>query len=66
MANLIGYGPRTPRGRWDGLFFTGEEDKYEMWELKMLAYMKLKKLKTTILPGQEPPDEEENETAFAE
>ena len=33
----------------------------------MLAYMLLKKLKSTILPGAaDPPSEEKNEEAFAE
>ena len=32
------------------LLFDGDERKYEMWEDKMLAYMKIHKLKEAILP----------------
>ena len=39
-----GYGP-SPR-----LNFDGEEKNYEQWELKLLAYMKLRKLKDVINP----------------
>ena len=65
-----GYGPS--KGRWDNLMFNGDERKYEQWEIKMLAYMKLKKLRKTILPiddggiGDFEIDEDKNETAFAE
>ena len=41
--NSTGYG--TSR-----LLFNGDADKYEQWEVKMLAYMKLRKLKDVILP----------------
>ena len=40
-----GYGPAQR------CIFDGDEDKYEQWECKMLAYMKLRKLKHVILPG---------------
>ena len=39
-----GYGPSTR------LLFDGDERKYEMWEDKLLAYMKIHKLKDAILP----------------
>ena len=38
MANLAGYGATRMQ-----LTFDGDETKYELWETKMLAYMKLKK-----------------------
>ena len=31
-----GYGP--PRGRWDGLIYDGDKERYEQWEVKLLAY----------------------------
>jgi len=47
--------------------FDGDERKYEQWEVKFLGYMRLQKLKDTILP---PPDTKvdaaKNEEAFAE
>ena len=33
------------------LLFDGDESKYPIWEERMLAYMKVKKLKEFILPG---------------
>ena len=47
--NSTGYGPR--HGRWETLCFDGDENKYEHWEIKFLAYMKLRKLKKVILPN---------------
>ena len=48
--NSTGYGPSHRNGCWDTLYFDGDENRYEHWEVKMLAYMKLKKLKKYILP----------------
>ena len=62
----IGYGPSTS-GRWNNLQFNGDDRKYEQWEVKFLGYMKLKKLKATIIPGStETADADKNEEAFAE
>ena len=36
--NSTGYGRSK---RYDNLIFNGDEDKYKMWEVKMLAYMHL-------------------------
>ena len=44
MMNSTGYGQQQR------LYFDGDENKYEQWEVKMLAYMRLRKLKDTILP----------------
>ena len=49
--NSTGYGPR--HGRWENLCFDGDENKYEHWEIKFLAYMKLRKLKKVILPNED-------------
>ena len=35
-------------GRWDHLIFDGNERNYEMWEVKMLSYMRLRGLKSVI------------------
>ena len=43
-SELTGYGPQ-PR-----MVFDGDESRYEIWETKMLAYMKSAKLKDVILP----------------
>ena len=59
---LTGYGPSN---RWQNLVFDGDERKFEIWETKVLGYMKLKKLKE-ILVGTSPVDADKNETAFAE
>ena len=44
------YGPRRDiPGRYGRLFFDGDERKYEQWEIKFLGYMRLQKLKDTIV-----------------
>ena len=45
MANETptGYGPRHR-----GLMFKGEENKYELWEVKFMGYMRLRKLSEII------------------
>ena len=66
QLNLTGYGPRN---RWENLMFNGDADRYEQWEVKMLAYMKLKKLKKIILPAvdeNEAVDDDKNDEAFSE
>ncbi len=62
--SLTGYGP-SATNQWQNLTFDGDERKFELWETKILGYMKLKKLKDTIV-GTAPVDQEKNETAFAE
>ncbi|XP_028418040.1 uncharacterized protein LOC114542791, partial [Dendronephthya gigantea] len=62
LRNLTGYGPRK------GLIFDGDESKYELWEVKFLGYMRLRKLYQIFVP---PADDEEldatkNADAFAE
>ena len=67
LGNLRGYGPRTSN-RWDNLIFSGEECNYELWEVKLLAYMRLKKLHEVIDPTDENADVDagKNAEAFAE
>ena len=58
----IDYGPS---GRWSRLYFDGDADKYEQWEVKFLGYMKLKKLKKVITTADDTTvDEDKNEKAF--
>ena len=59
---LTGYGPSN---QWQNLIFNGDERKFEIWETKLLGYMKIKKLKD-VLVGDDEPDAERNEMAFAE
>jgi len=67
-GNSTGYGPSTSlHGRFARLIFDGDERKYEQWEVKFLGYMRLQKLKETILtPADEEVDATKNEEAFAE
>ena len=61
--NSIGYGPSN---RWNRLYFDGDADKYEQWEIKFLGYMKLKKLKAVITSTADTIDPGQNEECFAE
>ena len=45
-ANSTGYGPRS------ALIFSGEESKYELWEVKFLAHMRLQKLYNVFVPSE--------------
>ena len=40
------YGPST---QWENLTFDGDERKFEIWETKILGYMKLKNLKDKMM-----------------
>ena len=62
-VNLTGYGPRRT------LIFDGDESRYELWEVKFLAYMRLQKLHDVVIPAadeKEEPSEEKKASAFAE
>lgn len=59
---LTGHGPSN---QWQNLIFDGDERKFEVWETKILGYMKLKKLKETLV-GTGAVNNDKNETAFAE
>ena len=60
--NLTGYGPRRT------LIFDGDENKFELWEVKFLGYMRLQKLHGVFVPveGKDPPDAATKAQAFAE
>ena len=45
METSIGYGGQSRR-----LYFDGDERKYEAWEVKFLAYMRIKELKNAVDP----------------
>ena len=60
---LTGYGPSS---QWQNLAFDGDERNFETWEVKILGYMKLRKLKEILVGTDDPADEDKNETAFAE
>ena len=62
--DLKGYGP-SAKDRWSGLFFSGDENVYEQWEVKLLAYLSLRKLKKTVL-GEGHIDPVKNEQAYSE
>ena len=55
----IGYGPAR---NW--LQFDGDESRYELWEAKLLAHLRLRKLKRQVL-GEERNDPVKNEEAYA-
>ena len=57
---ITGYGSRHR------LLFDGDEAKYELWEVKLLGYMRLHKLYDVITPGNDMPDKAKNADAFAE
>ena len=61
-TDLTGYGPSS---QWKNLTFDGDERTFEIWETKILGYMKLRKLKDTLV-GNDEVDQDKNEIAFAE
>ena len=67
-TNLSGYGPSN---LWQSLMFDGDERKFEQWEVRILGYLRIKKLKSVVCPADEGnlPDDDDatnNELAFAE
>ena len=48
------------------LMFTGDEQDYDIWEVRFLCYMALQSLKETILPSSTTVDSTKNEKAYAE
>ncbi|CAB4006338.1 Hypothetical predicted protein [Paramuricea clavata] len=66
--NATGYGLRRDiPGRYGRLLFDGDERKYEQWEIKFLGYMRLQKLRDTIVASDEDEvSDDKNAEAFAE
>ena len=60
--NSTGYRPTR------GLAFNGEESKYELWEVKFLAFMRIQKLYDVFIPSADEGelDEAKNANGFAE
>ena len=56
-SNLTGYGPR--------LYFSGDENKYELWETKFLGHMRIQKM-YGVFKGSEEPTEANNALAYAQ
>ena len=59
-----GYGPRNAKLM--RLLFDGDDTKYELWEARFLGYLQTLKLKETIVPSDNEPDEAKNEECYAE
>ena len=59
VQNPTGYGPRR------GLIFYGDENKYELWEVKFLGYMRLQKLYNILIPSSSERELDEAENADA-
>ena len=59
-VNPTGYRPRS------GILFDGDESKYELWEVKFLAQMRLQKLYDVFVPGDKQPEAPKKADAFAE
>ena len=62
--NSTGYGP-SANNLWQNITFDGDEQKFELWEVKFLGYMKIRKLKHVFVT-QEEISEEQNAMAFSE
>ena len=67
MITSTGYGPRSGR-----LYFSENEQGYELWETKFLGHMRLQKLHDSILPpaegelAQDKLSDDKNAEAYAE
>ena len=61
-ASSTGYEPRR------ALIFSGNESKYELWEVKFLAHMRLQKLHNVFVPAgeEEPASAAKKADAFTE
>ena len=66
--NSTGYGTSMlQQSRYSRLLFDGDEKKFEQWQIQFSGYMRLQKLKETILkPVTDEVDVSKNEEAFAE
>ena len=45
VQGSTGYGPSS---RYSKVFFSGNEDEYELWETRFIPYLELKDLKDVI------------------
>ena len=58
-----GYGSTS---RFSRLFFSGNEDDYELWETRFMAYLELKDLKTVVTSTEATVHAAKNSKAFSE
>ena len=70
-GNSIGYGPSsTPTNQFQHLLFNGDGRKFDQWEVRIMGYLRIKKLKKVVCPediNSLPTDDAtNNELAFAE
>ena len=56
----IGYGPRAR------LLFDGDENQYDLWEVRFLGYLQLQGLKSVVLSTDADIDADKNEKVFSE
>ena len=56
----IGYGPRAR------LLFDGDENQYDLWEVRFLGYLQLQGLKSVVLSTEETIDADKNEKVLSE
>ena len=68
---LTGYGPSSsPANQFQHLLFNGDARKFDQWEVRIMGYLKIKKLKKVMFPEDmnalPADDAEKNELAFAE
>ncbi|XP_066925480.1 uncharacterized protein [Clytia hemisphaerica] len=64
MTSSTGYGP-SANNLWQNIAFDGDERKFELWEVKFLGYMNIRKLKHVFVSEDEI-TAEKNELAFSE
>ena len=65
MENSTGYGPRS---QWQNLTFNGDQRKFELWETKILQYLRSKGLKESVrnTPVNNGSSREKNKNTYAE
>ena len=68
---LTGYGPSSsPANQFQHLLFNGDARKFDQWEVRIMGYLKIKKLKKVMFPEDmnalPADDAEKNELVFAE
>ena len=65
LMRLLFDGDDTKYELWEARF-DGDDTKYELWEARFLGYLQTLKLKETIVPSDNEPDEAKNEECYAE
>ena len=70
---FTGYGPSgIPANQWQNLLFNGDERRFEQWEVRIMGYLRIKKLKDIVSPADpenpltDADSISKNELAFAE